>query len=209
MTLQIGILARAPVPGLAKTRLAPLLGTEGAADVQRVLIWRALGTACAAGPHTVTLFTDGDSEHLFWQDCTTAFGVLRIAQQGKDLGQRMHHAMATLLEDSPHAILIGTDCPALAAEDLQRADRDLRRRRMVFIPAEDGGYVLIGASTLASFVFQDISWGSEGVMTQTRDAMRGAGWQAGVDWVELPPLWDVDRPADFQRAIAAGLLPGV
>jgi uncharacterized protein len=207
--LHIGIMAKAPVPGLAKTRLAPLLGLEGAADLQRVLIWRALGTACAAAPHAVTLFTEGDPDHLFWRDCNAAFGVPCLAQQGSDLGQRMRHAMAALLEHSPHAILIGTDCPALGEQEIQRADSSLRNARLVFVPAEDGGYVLIGASASAPFVFQGITWGGEEVMRQTRDAMRGAGWQAGVDWLELPALWDVDLPADFRRAVATGLLPHV
>jgi hypothetical protein len=76
----------------------------------------------------------------------------------------------------------------------------------VFAPAEDGGYVLVGASAFPATVFQDISWGESTVMTDTRQRLREAGWALGREWSELDTYWDIDRPADLRRAADAGLI---
>jgi glycosyltransferase A (GT-A) superfamily protein (DUF2064 family) len=113
-------------------------------------------------------------------------------------------------------LLIGTDCPALSAADLHAAAQALLQgAQMVFTPAEDGGYVLVGAhdhgvsgNTAAGFLqaFQAIDWGTPYVMAQTRARLTAIGWQAGRDWHELPVLWDVDTPFDYARAQKCGLL---
>ncbi len=65
----------------------------------------------------------------------------------------------------------------------------------VFIPAEDGGYVLVGLRRPQPRLFEGIDWGSERVMAQTRERLS----ELGLRWVELPTLWDVDRPGDLLR----------
>ena len=65
----------------------------------------------------------------------------------------------------------------------------------VFIPAEDGGYVLVGLRRPQPRLFAGVEWGSERVMVQTRQRLS----ELALSWVELPPLWDVDRPADLAR----------
>lgn len=65
----------------------------------------------------------------------------------------------------------------------------------VFIPAEDGGYVLVGLRRPLPRLFEDIDWGSERVMTQTRARLH----ELGLSWRELPTLWDIDRPQDLDR----------
>ena len=56
----VAILAKAPLPGLAKTRLAPALGADGAAALQARLIERAAETARAANVGPVTLWAAPD-----------------------------------------------------------------------------------------------------------------------------------------------------
>jgi hypothetical protein len=118
----------------------------------------------------------------------------------------MRQALAVLLGRSEQALLIGTDCPLLEVHQLQAAARRLARARMVFVPAHDGGYVLVGARQLNADAFRDIAWSTARVMQQTRDALRASGWRSRHDWAELPTLWDIDRPADLQRAMQAGLI---
>lgn len=199
-------MARAPVPGHAKTRLIPHLGAEGAAALQERLCLRTLATADAAAPGAVTLFTAGHPAHALWWRCREQFQTPCIEQQGDDLGARMHHALGHLLHDAEHALLIGTDCPVLDTPQLHAADAVLTTARMVFIPAEDGGYVLVGARELCAAAFSGIAWGTPQVMQETRQALRAASWRAQEDWQELPPLWDVDTPADYHRARQLGLV---
>ena len=65
----------------------------------------------------------------------------------------------------------------------------------VITPAEDGGYVLIGLCQYESTLFEEISWGTESVLKETRGRLRQLGW----NWHELPQRWDVDRPEDVER----------
>ena len=126
------------------------------------------------------------------------------SQCGGDLGARMQHACAHHFASRPDQplLLIGTDCPVLAPGHLQAAARALQRHEVVIVPAEDGGYVLVGMRRLVSDVFERIDWSTPQVMAQTRERLT----QAGVDWLEMPTLWDVDEPADWLRL--QGLLRG-
>jgi len=100
-------------------------------------------------------------------------------------------------------LLIGSDCPALSARHLRRAERILRDGAdAVFAPCEDGGYALVGLRRLDRRIFDDIAWGRETVMAETRKRLSALGWE----WRELDMLWDVDRPGDYQRLVASGLL---
>jgi glycosyltransferase A (GT-A) superfamily protein (DUF2064 family) len=92
----------------------------------------------------------------------------------------------------------------MTTADLAQAAAALDDARMVFIPAEDGGYVLVGARRggLETGCFEDVAWGSAEVMAQTRQRLANRGWSAGQDWREMPALWDVDTPEDFKRALA-------
>jgi rSAM/selenodomain-associated transferase 1 len=212
MSLHIAVFAKAPVAGLTKTRLIPLLGPDGAADAHRQMTEQALRSALQAAPGQVSLWSAGAHDHPYLMDCCQRFGITATAQTGGDLGQRMADCLSRLLLEHQRVLLIGSDCPALASADLQLAARALEQgARLVFTPAEDGGYVLVGARRdgAAGFaaVFDAMVWSTDRVMAQTRDRLRALGWQHGPDWAEMPVRWDVDEPADYVRAVQRGLLP--
>src|SRR5262249_61439603 len=66
---------------------------------------------------------------------------------------------------------------------------------VVVIPAEDGGYVLIGSRRPQPELFAPMAWGTDTVMAETRARLA----RSGLTWRELPTLWDVDRPEDLAR----------
>jgi glycosyltransferase A (GT-A) superfamily protein (DUF2064 family) len=76
-------------------------------------------------------------------------------------------------------------------------------RDAALVPAEDGGYVLIGLARARPSVFDGVSWGTRRVLAETRDRLRAAG----LHWFEGPLLWDVDRPADLARLTTLGVIP--
>jgi glycosyltransferase A (GT-A) superfamily protein (DUF2064 family) len=82
----------------------------------------------------------------------------------------------------------------------------LRTHEAVLIPADDGGYVLLGLKRPLPAVFEDVDWGTPEVLIQTRKRLRSVN----ALWVEQPSLQDVDEPADWQRWQAGlqGLPPG-
>ena len=175
------VFARAPVLGRAKTRLVPRLGEWRAARLHRWMIARAVRIAQQCAPVEV----HGTSRHSFFR------GFEFKLQRGRDLGERMQHALA---HSARPALLIGSDCPALTVQDLRRALRLLRGGcDVVLAPAEDGGYALIGVRRLPARVVSGIDWGSSRVYEQTVEKLSGYRWRA------LRTVWDVDRPEDIER----------
>jgi hypothetical protein len=193
----VAVLARAPIPGQAKTRLIPALGAAGAARLQGWLLQRAVAMALVADVGPVTLWCAGDPRHPDFALCR-AFGSVAVRHQpAGDLGARMRMALRESATEAG-TLIVGTDCPAMTTAHLRRAARSLCERDAVVLPAEDGGYVLIGLRRAAADVFDGIDWGTERVMAQTRERLRALG----CGWDEPATLWDVDRPPDLERLLA-------
>lgn len=193
----IAVLAKAPIPGLTKTRLIPYLGAAGAAALQAWLLRRTVATALEADLGPVTLWCTPDTTHPDFIDLA-ADGRLGLRRQpAGDLGARMHRALAESLAPAG-TLVIGTDCPALGPSHLQQAAAALATHQAVVTPAEDGGYVLIGMCRSNARVFDGVAWGSEQVIGQTRARLREIGWF----WKEFAPLWDVDRNEDIERLVS-------
>lgn len=193
----VAVMAKAPVAGLAKTRLIPLLGAAGAARAQRGFALQTLATARAAGTGAVALWCAPDAAHRFFRALTLRHGVKARAQPTGDLGHRMAAALSHHFAQKPNQplLIVGTDCPVLTPGHLQQAADLLQSVDAVLIPAEDGGYVLIGLRKPVPEVFTQIEWSTPQVLEQTRERLR----EAGASWHELPTLWDVDEAADWLR----------
>jgi rSAM/selenodomain-associated transferase 1 len=198
---RVAVFAKAPVPGEVKTRLAPLIGAREAAELHAALVRKALATARDSALGPVSLWCTPDTTHPFFAACAAEFRVPLLEQRGGHLGDRMARALGKLLEEGP-ALLIGSDCPALGAGDLRDAAKQLAAEDCVIQPAEDGGYVLVGLARALPAIFEGIRWGGADVMRETRARLRAAG----ARWHELPTRWDVDRPDDYRRLLASGLL---
>jgi len=176
------IIVFAKAPGQAKTRLVPRLGASGAARLHMRLVRHAVRTARAAACGPVELHVTRN--HSLFS------GEVRL-QRGRDLGERMRNAFARARKP---AILIGSDCPALAPADLRRAWRWLRGGcDAVLAPAEDGGYALIALRFPIRKIFEDVAWGGPRVYADTVEKLQGYRWRA------LRTLWDIDRPEDLDR----------
>lgn len=198
MNVQIAIFARAPVPGAAMTRLIPLLGADGAAKLHEKLVLQALASARAADIGPVTLWCAPDSSHPFFAQT----GAALADQQGADPGARMLHAFE--VAQGP-LLLIGADCPAITPDDLRWCARALEEGEpALFLPAEDGGYGLVGLARPVPQIFTDMQWGVADVMAKTRARLL----QANIPWLEGRTIWDVDRPDDYARLMREGLLVG-
>lgn len=194
----VAILAKAPVAGFAKTRLIPVLGADGAAALQARLIARAVATACAAAIGPVTLWATPDEAHPAFV-AMRAHGIALARQGDGDLGARM---LAAIAAANGPSLVIGTDCPVLTPDHLRTAADILRGGAdAVVVPAEDGGYALIGMRAPEPSVFSAMRWSTPDVMDETRRRLRALG----LSWQEPVTLWDVDVPADIARMKTVGL----
>ena len=196
--IRIQVFARAPDPGKTKTRLIPLLGPGGAAALHARLIHHALTAAGASGAGTVELWCHPRADHPFFRACRERHSVALREQGDGDLGARMERALSSALADGAQPILIGSDCPGYSADFMEEARGRLAGGIDVVLgPAEDGGYLLIGARRVTRSLFAGIPWGSATVLEETRERLRTLGWA----WEELVPLWDLDRPEDHERLL--------
>jgi rSAM/selenodomain-associated transferase 1 len=200
--LQLAVFARAPVPGAAKTRLIPRLGAVGAARLQEQLTRMTLQRACSLPDADVTLWVAGPLDDSSVREAARTFGVALRSQNGDDLGDRMLNAFEATLAEAGSMLLIGTDCPAQTLADLERARLVLQSFDAVLQPTEDGGYALIGMKRPQRALFSDVPWGTERVLAATREHAA----RQGIALAELATTWDLDRPADLERALERGLI---
>ena len=192
------VFAKAPIPGFAKTRLMPALGAEGAARLAERMLVHAVQQAVAANLGPVELCAAPDTSHPVFARLGASLPVALHAQGPGDLGARMdrafnRHLVRTAAPSLAGALLIGTDAPGLDAALLRRAAKALSGHGAVFVPALDGGYALVGLRRPAPWLFDRMGWSTETVMADTRQRLADHGMSA----VELPPLADIDEPADM------------
>lgn len=195
---EIAIMAKAPIAGFAKTRLIPLLGAEGAADLQNWLLQKTVTTALAAKLGPISLWCAPDCDLPAFAKCADHDGVNRYRQPDGDLGARM---LAAAERESGRlgTVIVGTDCPTLGVDDILKACQAIcEGNDAAIIPAEDGGYVLIAVRQAYAALFTDIDWSTQRVMSQTRQRAQ----EAGIRLVEFLPKWDVDLAEDFARLLS-------
>jgi uncharacterized protein len=195
-SVAIAILAKAPVAGYAKTRLIPALGADTAASLQASFIRNTIMHAQAAALGPITLWCAPDTQHPAFVALSAAHDLIRQSQSEGDLGARM---LAAVQHAMPQPVLvIGTDCPVLTAAHLRQAAAALSGQSaadLVLIPADDGGYVLIGMRSAHAALFESMPWSTQRVAAITLE--RAA--KLGLSSVTLPSLWDVDTPEDLLR----------
>jgi rSAM/selenodomain-associated transferase 1 len=186
----VGVFARAPAAGRAKTRLILLLGAHGAAELQTALI---LDTARKVNKLSRTaerwFFCAGGT----YSDFPGHSEWTLAEQRGRDLGARVDRAFQTLLRLHEAAVIIGTDSPLLAPRTLHRALTELRVCEAVLGPCPDGGFYLIGLRRPVPGIFRGVHWGTSFAFRDMRRNLIGAGLACSI----LEPAWDVDRPADL------------
>lgn len=189
------LFARYPEAGFVKTRLAAAIGDRAACDVHEELLERTARCLLEASLGPVELWLDRAGTHPLL-DRLLAGGIEgpRV-QRGEDLGARMYAALAQGLRRAERVILVGSDCPGIDENYLAAAARALAGTDLVFGPAEDGGYVLVGCRLARAAAFSGVDWGTGRVLEQSCAAARAAGLTVTL----LEPRYDVDTPEDLRR----------
>ena len=203
------MLARWPAPGRCKSRLGSGVGQARAAAIQARLTHHGLAAAVQArsamadrvggapGTGLRVVLAAGGMGPGAARRWGARLDVDRVVAQGSgSLGLRMQRQiLRSCREGAPAVVLIGSDLPELAAEDLMAAFQALERVPLVLGPAGDGGYWLIGRRRPSPQLFSGIEWGSDRVLAQTLRQAR----QAGLSTELLARRDDLDRPDDLGR----------
>jgi rSAM/selenodomain-associated transferase 1 len=203
-TATLIVFAKYPTPGKTKTRLAPLLGAEGAALLAKTMLEDLLERlAGALDPNLkcVICFDPPDSETSFKALLTSLKGSGRftfLAQSSGTLGQRLEGALAALRRDHPGPhIFIGCDAPELSIELIDASVECAQRNEAFLAPASDGGYVLLALpENTPAEIFQNIECSSRDTARQQIEQARRLGIPTEVAETTLD---DIDEPAGVLR----------
>ncbi|PSB47483.1 hypothetical protein C7B67_19015 [filamentous cyanobacterium Phorm 6] len=195
MSEKLIVFTRYPEPGITKTRLIPVLGKAGAANLHRLMAQRTIARALSlqnSRQLSVEIHHTGDSQQQM-QDWLGTDLIYQNQIDG-DLGARMAAAFQNSFDSGVDKVaIIGTDCPDLKAEILAQAFDELSDRDLVLGPAKDGGYYLIGMRRAIPELFEGIKWGTSEVFASTRAIAQNLSLNIAV----LPILADIDLPEDL------------
>lgn len=189
------IFTKSPVLGEVKTRLQPDYSPEQSLLLHTILMKKTLALTKKLDDFDVELCCAPDRNTLFFLECENDFPVKLSNQEGIDLGERMAFSLSIALQTCEKVIIIGTDCPDIDKNYLEQAFAALESVDAVIGPAADGGYVLLGLKKFSQKLFTDFSWGTDSVLSQTRQVLNNLSWS----YKELDIMHDIDRPEDLLR----------
>ena len=184
------IFIKNPVAGKAKTRLAKDVGDDTALAIYKSLLnyTRVISLLVSAKRY---LFYGGEILNDEWDESS----FVKKLQSGSDLGERMSNAFTDVLQEHSKVIIIGSDCPQLDLITISEAYQALDDHDFVIGPSQDGGYYLIGMKELNADVFNDISWSTDTVCSQTIEKIKASNKTYNL----LRKLSDVDYKEDWDK----------
>lgn len=184
------IFVKNSIPGTVKTRLASAIGNQGAFEIYNTLVdlTRQAVKNLEADKH---VYFSKTVEETHWD------GFEKHVQQGNDLGARMHNAFQNGFQKGYERIaLIGSDLPDISTKLIESAFHKLGQNELVFGPAQDGGYYLIGMSKLHVQVFQNKPWSTAALLETTLNELE----KDDIAYSLLETLNDIDTLEDLQAS---------
>jgi uncharacterized protein len=203
----IAVMAKASIPGRAKTRLSPPLTPEEAAGLNTVFLRdiadHLIGASTQANIAPFMAYAPAGSAGFFRGILPARIGLLETV--APTFGECLYFAAASLLEAGHAAVcLLNSDSPTLPAAYLMAAATALAAPgdRVVLGPSTDGGYYLIGMKRPYRRLFEDIDWSTELVAVQTLERAR----ELDLAVHQLPSWYDVDDLAALNLLVGELIL---
>ena len=176
--------------GKVKTRLAKTIGDEGAFQIYRELVG----------------ITERETQqvnairHIYFSDVILASKWekdQKFTQEGADLGERMKNAFLNGFEQGyENIIVIGSDLPNISTKVINEGFEQLKNNDVVFGPADDGGYYLLGMSNMTPSIFEDKPWSQSNLFDVTLKQLAEQGKSVAL----LETLNDIDTFEDLIRS---------
>jgi len=191
------IMAKAPQPGMVKTRLARTLPVEAVTKLYCCLLEDTIALACSlAGVKVVMMCPASDVDELA---AMTRGTVDVAAQKGEGLAAGLTSVFAQFAAAGQHRVIaFNSDSPHLPASVLERAFDALGEHDVVIGPTHDGGYYLVGCRAAHPGLFDGDSMGTqsafEALLARARELQLSAGF--------TDPFYDIDVARDLTRLAA-------
>ena len=206
--MSVLVFAKAPVPGLAKTRLGARIGAAAAADIAAAAMLDLLQMLLADRRRTLVALTGDLSMSVRKHDIAAALAECAVFDQvDGSFAERLVHAHSRAQELAPGPLLqVGTDTPQLDPALLRAAEQELATHPAVLGPAVDGGWWALGlhsAAPATALLGVGMSTATPGADTEASLLATGL---VGDAVGRLATLRDVDEWSDALEV--ASMLPG-
>ena len=185
------IFTRNPELGKVKKRLSKTVGPKTALDIYKLLLKDTEKTVRGINCDKTVYYSNSIQEDDIWDVSV----YQKHKQKGADLGERMCNAFKQGFNDGyKKIILIGTDLPDISEQIIQNSLDALNNNNVVFGPAEDGGYYLVGLSKFHQCIFENKAWSTSNLLENTLKELKQK--KIGVSLIET--LNDIDTFEDLK-----------
>jgi uncharacterized protein len=190
------IMAKAPRPGMVKTRLAQRLPPLAVIELYRCLLEDTLALAQSLGGADVAIMCPpSDVEDLSHLAGT---GVRVVAQRGDGLAAGLTSVFKHFAAAGRRIIAFNSDSPHLPVSVLKSAFEALATCDVVAGPTHDGGYYLVGATASHPELFTGDGMGTMNALETLLARTRALGLSVRL----TDPFYDIDLVADLNRLAA-------
>jgi rSAM/selenodomain-associated transferase 1 len=195
----IAIMAKASIPGRAKTRLVPPLTFDEAAEFNTAFLKDVAANITAAAREVpirgYAAFGPPETSAFFTSTLASSIGLIEAWHP--DFGDCLFTAIQGLFDRGHRAaVVLNSDSPTLPTSLLTETARLLARPGdcAVLGPSRDGGYYLLGMKAPLRRLFEDVAWSTERVAEQTKARAAEIGLAVHI----LPQWYDVDDAQSLQ-----------
>lgn len=183
------VMARQPVPGTVKTRLARRIGAAPAAALYAAFLADIAVRLAHPSWRLLWAVTPGDADLSPLVGASAA----HLPQRGADLAARMANVFADLFDrGAGRVVMIGADAPHLGCDSIAAAFAALASADVVLLPTRDGGYCLVGQAAPHD-LFRGVDMGTPAVWAQTQARVAALRLSAAT----LPASFDIDEWDDL------------
>jgi rSAM/selenodomain-associated transferase 1 len=174
--------------GKVKTRLAKTVGDDNAFKVYKALVEVTENATSNINVDKRIYFSDAIIDEKWPND-------FKAVQKGNDLGERMSNAFKDgFTSGYDNIVLIGSDLPNISEDIIIHGFDSIKSKDIVFGPAEDGGYYLVGFSKFHNCVFENKAWSTSNLLKETLTELN----QKNIDVSIIVTFNDIDTFEDLQ-----------
>jgi len=188
------LMAKAPRPGMVKTRLAQSLPVEAVTELYRCFLDDTMALAHSLGGVEVAIMCPASDVEELTRMARGAVGV--VAQKGEGLAAGLTSVFAQFAAPSRQRVVaFNSDSPHLPASVLESAFAELTGHDVVVGPTHDGGYYLVGAKAAHPGLFDGDGMGTNSALEALLSRARGLKLSVGF----TDPFYDIDVESDLAR----------
>lgn len=191
------IMAKAPKPGMVKTRLAHSLPLPAVTALYCCLLQDTLALARSLTAVEVAVMCPAQDVEELARLLDDAVPI--VAQTGTGLAAGLTSVFAHFAANGQHDVIaFNSDSPHLPASVLERAFEVLAAHDVVVGPTHDGGYYLVGAKASHPTLFENDGLGTTNALERLLGRIRGLGLSSDI----TQPFYDIDVADDLMRLLA-------